>query len=398
MQLEKVMNNLVSIELFKTDSFTKDEIEKIIGSDKMKEIMFLDQHPVFNCYVIAHEGIAQSNTGRVFNYVRSIIRKIYEKLSNSTKVFWRHNNIGGGDVQEGREEIGEIVGKTLVEDGGILKTVAIVYLSPKHRAHQLDICSIEAVVYVDDADRNVIDIKSIDGLALSTSSIENPGFPNARLIQQLSYFIEPEPTEEINHMSLTKEQVLEWIKENSTTLKPSEVFSVEYILLDPVVDGNVKKLLQTKHEHAKRLESKLGEVAKEHESQMQLLQDQMKKYQQKIWTVRGEEIVSANLKDEDEKIKEYVKNKVKTKITPELLSSLDSEDDLEKTVKQVFDEEIEEINKLKTIFSPPTSTTPKPDDKPIPKTWAKPLVKVSKPAIENPKDEIDQMVNELLDV
>lgn len=336
------------IQLFRIEDkkYTKDYIEKLIGDEALKEIRFFDEHPVFNIYTIAHEGIAQDNRGRIYNYLSTVIKKLFNKLKKGTDIFFRHTE----NESPSREVIGKVVGKELVEENGILSTNAVIYIKPNWRGKQLDIASIEAMIMADQNSGEVLDIDEISGIALSNSTLEDSGFPNAKLLESLAFFAkkQEEGTEQ-----MTIQEMKDYIKANNTSI--TELFDLDNIMSNEDVNKVVLKKLQEKHEHARRVEEKLGNEIIEKEN----LVKKLKEYEGKIWNIRIKENLKeiGALKKLDEKVINYLEEKVSKKVK---IDELQDEEKLKEILSTELDAELEEFNKMRAIFG---IETKKEDDK-----------------------------------
>jgi len=169
----------------KLQQMASSEIMNIIPNDIYEEIKQRDPHPLFQAYVVGHEGEATGEEvgvgKRILNYFSSAINKMWEKLSYRTKVFHGHNM---DSSHEGRQSIGEVVGKAIETIKNKANAIAITYIYPEFRDLPLNIASIEANVKID-PDNSVVDIGDITGIALGNSAIDKPGFADAGLLSQI---------------------------------------------------------------------------------------------------------------------------------------------------------------------------------------------------------------------
>ncbi len=98
----------------KLQQMASSEIMNIIPNDIYEEIKQRDLHPLFQAYVVGHEGEATGEVvgvgTKILNWFSSAINKIWKKLSYGTKLFHGHN-IDSSLV--GRQSIGEVVGKAI---------------------------------------------------------------------------------------------------------------------------------------------------------------------------------------------------------------------------------------------------------------------------------------------
>ena len=205
----------------KLQQMATSEIINIIPPDVYDEIKQKDSHPLFQAYVVGHEGEATGYMvgigANVLNWFSSAIKKIWQKLKYGTKVFHNHNEDSG---HEGRQSIGEVVGKTIKTIQDKVNAIAIAYIYPEFKDLALDVASIEADVRIN-PDDNVydVDVGDITGIALGNSAVEKPGFAGATLLSQIQAMskklkITDEPKWELSYNRTRQgERRLELIKE-----------------------------------------------------------------------------------------------------------------------------------------------------------------------------------------
>ena len=384
------MNKQFNFDLYKrTNILSQEEMENLIDENLFKKILITDPHPEFQAYVVAHDGISEGvdeNYRKSFlKYAKNAILKIYDNIKLETSAFFNH--LKPGDSTE-REEIGKIVGKTIKNTDTSVQTIAIIYLKPGWRDKNLEVASLEMSVVIEDD--KVVGIKNVDAVALSDKS-EKPGFENARLVQQLNYFISKHEEETIMNL----EDVKKFVKENA--VKPNQLFDIDEILNDRDVDARVKKELQTKHEHARRLEDKIKSLEEDRSKEYESLKEKTKEYQTIAWKYKGESYLSDKLKEVDEK--DEVKNLLKNKIISSTLKdvvSFESESDIFKAIDNKFNEHYEEINTIKSIFT--EKHEDKNEEPKIPRKFPKPEKKEDKKEDNSARTQIEDKVKELLEV
>jgi hypothetical protein len=171
----------------KLQHMASSEILDIIPKDVLEEIKNRDPHPLFQAYIVGHEGEV---TGRlvgvgkkVMNWFSSAINKLWEKLQYGTKIFHGHNT---DSSHEGRNSIGEVVGKAIKTIKNKVNAIAITYIYPEFRDLSINVASIEADIKIND-DNGVhgVDVGEITGIALGNSAVEKPGFADAGLLSQI---------------------------------------------------------------------------------------------------------------------------------------------------------------------------------------------------------------------
>jgi len=173
----------------KLQQMASSEIMNIIPKDIYDEIKQRDPHPLFQAYVVGHEGEATGGVvgvgTKILNWFSSAINKIWKKLNYGTKIFHGHNI---DSSHGGRQSIGEVVGKAIKTIKDRVNAIAIMYIHPEFRDLPLNIASIE--VDMDITDENVHDknVGDITGIALGNSAVEKPGFAGATLLSQIQAF------------------------------------------------------------------------------------------------------------------------------------------------------------------------------------------------------------------
>lgn len=240
------------------------EIMGMINQNVFQRIKNIDESPEIRVYVVGHEGTAKPNMvgagQKIFQYFREAIQKLGDKLKDGVMAF--HNHGIGSNSHEGRDPVGELIGKSVKEIGGKLSALAAVYIYPKHRSKNLDIASIEAdVAYSVDKDgiAYVDDFETITGIALGDSRINKPAFPGATLLASMQAF----QTErgKFNHNNgggrMTREELKAAIKEGN--FSPSDFFNEGDLSSDSSVKRLTSKAEQTGYEHHKqKVERQLG--------------------------------------------------------------------------------------------------------------------------------------------
>jgi len=244
----------------KIQNLAKKDILEMIPQDTITRIKQTDPKPEFKVFCVGHEGTAQASEltmgGKVvkaYRYVKEMILKLGEKLQYGTIAFNKH---GVTNEHDGRDKIGELVGKSVKMIGDKLSTLAAIYVYPEFRKLNLNVASIEAeVAYTpgDGNDNDVVGIDKITGIALGQSGVDQPAFPGATLLGVLQNFSkETQHNRETGETMKTKDEVKDAIRELG--LKVTDIFTeTEITSSEPA-----KKAKQTEYEHAKRVEEALG--------------------------------------------------------------------------------------------------------------------------------------------
>ena len=110
------------------------EIMNIIPKDVYEDIKRKDPRPLFQAYVVGHEGEATGTEvgggKKILNWFSSAINKIWEKMKYGTRIFHGHNI---DSSHEGRRSIGEVVGKAIKTIQNKVHAIAITYIYPEYR-------------------------------------------------------------------------------------------------------------------------------------------------------------------------------------------------------------------------------------------------------------------------
>ena len=229
-------------------NMSKDAVMEMIPGDTVTRIKQMDASPEFRVYAIAHEGeVSGKEVGfgqRVVQYFRDAIVQVSEKIKLGTKFFLGHNS---DNSTAGREDVGEVVGKSLKVIDGKMYALAAAYIKPEHRTKTLDIASFEGVVGMNANDSRVLEIESVTGIALGNSKFAAPAFKGATLLATVQNYLSK------GGDKMDKEEIKKAIAEGKFSI--TDFFSDDEIVnCDPA-----RKARQTEYEHAKRVEKSLGE-------------------------------------------------------------------------------------------------------------------------------------------
>lgn len=244
-------------------NMAQEEILSMIPKDTIERIKKNESSPVFNCYCIGHEGTANAQEisfgkkmVKAFNYVKDMIVQLGHKLQLGTAIFIAHKDT---NEHKGREQIGEVIGKTVKYVNDKLSALAAVYIYPQYRQLNLDVASIEAeMVYMqgDNNSADVIEVDKVTAIALDSSDVAQPAFKGATLLGIVQAF-----AKEGDEPMKTKEEIIAAIKENKFNI--TDIFTP-----DDIVDSEpAKQSRQKEYAHAKRIEEQLGQ---EHEKVIDL--------------------------------------------------------------------------------------------------------------------------------
>ncbi len=232
---------------------SRSEIEGIIDPLRLEQIKATDSDPDIRVYSIGHEGEANLHLPgigkKTFTWIQAAVQWVADKLKLGTAVFDKHDPTTNS--QEGRIQIGEVVGKTVRHIGDRLNTLAAIYILPQFKSRPLDIASIEAdIEYTQDGSQAwPTAINNVSGIALGTSGIDTPGFPGATLLGAVQAYVQAFGGE-IGDKTMNLSDVKTAVKELGLT--PTQLFSVEDVMGDSVVATKVKEAKSTLQQAADR--------------------------------------------------------------------------------------------------------------------------------------------------
>jgi len=326
------------------------EIMNIIPNDIYEEIKQKDSHPLFQAYVVGHEGEATGRmvgTGtKILHWFSSAINKLWEKLKYGTKIFHGHNI---DSSHEGRQSIGEVVGKTIKTIQSKVNAIAITYIYPEYRGLPLDVASIEADVNINPDDSvHDVDVGDITGIALGSSAVEKPGFAGATLLSQIQAFANGQSQFNVGGGKMTTlGEIKKFVSEEGVS--PSEVFGRDSLIDDPIVKGYVKAEVQEattgEYAHRKRTDVKFDEEKKKWDDEKKKLEDENKTLKTESAKVKAADLFSTKAKERklDDKQTKFITKKQEN-FTPEKV------DELEKEVDAFMDSTLEEYKETAKIF------------------------------------------------
>lgn len=329
----------------------KSEIAEMIPKETIARIKQKDPSPLFQAFIVGHEGEARGNLVGVGNIVkrwfRSAIEQMYSKINAGIQLFHGH---GATNETSGRVAIGEIVGKKLASIKDRLSTIVACYIYPDFRHLPLDVASIEADIDLRH-DRThgyyISDVGAVTAIALGNSKVDTPGFPGATLLGQLQAFAKHKSQEE-TIMDLSIEDVRAFLR--TEKVKPSDLFSMDDMAVDPVVRGiaeeRVKERIAGEFARRKDAEEKLETLktsitTKDAEYEKQINKLKIDGVKTKIDPLFDKRKTDRKL--DDKQIK-FVKSRL-AKFEPSNADSLEKDFDL------YLDKEIDEYAKIaKDVF------------------------------------------------
>ena len=330
------------------------EIMNIIPPDLYDEIKAKDDHPLFQAYVVGHEGEARATFvgigQKVMTWFSSAINKLWKKLQYGTKIFHGHNL---DSSHAGRESIGEVVGKTVRTVKDKMSAIAIAYIYPEYSKLPLDVASIEADIVVN-PDINVqddihdVDVGEVTGIALSNSALETPGFAGATLLSQIQAFAKTDKIEDNKNkgeVRMTLKEIKAAIEEGR--IQVDELYSMDEIGKNKTIQdhfqetGNIKRY--------ERLEKKFEQDEKKWGTEKDKYEAKIKELGVEGAKVRANDLFGKKAKDRklDDKQVKFITAKQPAFI-PEDVESLDKE------VDKFMDDTLDEYKLNAEIFGEKT--------------------------------------------
>jgi cation transport regulator len=254
----------------RVQAFTQDEIIARIPNDVLERIREKDEHPFFQMYSVAHEGIAEPEIEgqghSVVKWFKAAIQSIKKVFKNGIKFFDGHNTTN--DIQD-RPELGETIHAFEEEIDGALNYCVIGYFPPetRERAKQMDVCSQEAQwTLIKDVGCLIAETcTKFTGIALGNSQHDTPAFKNAKRLAFVQAFDKSPPGEgESGDDSQEKIMTFQEIKEACKKLNvmPHQLYSSEEIKADREF-GKVFEEINNLNEQLKNKESEIQKYINE---------------------------------------------------------------------------------------------------------------------------------------
>lgn len=183
------MQSYCYLQSSRIQAYSQNEIINMIPVNILNEIKQKDQHPFFQVYSIAHEGISNprlmdmpEEQSKPIHWTRKAIQSIKNIVLKGVKCFKGHNPTNDNQIKE--NEVGEVIHNFEKEINGKLHHLAITY-HPKDKveiAKSMDACSHEGFWNFIVTPLEVIaeTIDNISGIALIKSNEQKPGFADAK--------------------------------------------------------------------------------------------------------------------------------------------------------------------------------------------------------------------------
>lgn len=185
-----------------------DAVSALIGPLRYQQITALDASPMFVSLTVGHEGVSRGEVvglgARVKEWARKQIARLAELLHPSGRVAplifdgstdWHGN-------QSGRQPCGEVIASNTGENAGLLEARAVGYIYAGQvqvremvRSGALDVCSVEADVFLDEQNgRQIVqDVIAATAVVLGNSRKQTPGFAGARVAMITEFMPEGDP-------------------------------------------------------------------------------------------------------------------------------------------------------------------------------------------------------------
>jgi hypothetical protein len=314
------------------------ELLEMVDPGRLQQIKQTDDAPEIRAYTVGHTGNTELHLPgigtKTFTWVQAAVKWIADKLHVGTPIFNRHDP--NTNEHTGRTTIGEVVGRAYKEVGDKLSAIAAVYIYPQFKSMPLDIASIEADITFDHDTVQAwpTSVERITGIALSNSGVDSPGFPGATLIGAVQAFAVQAFAED---KTMTKDEIKAEVAKSK--LKPSDLFSLDDLKADSVVETHIREEKHNVYEQNKRLEKDLDE-AREKNIKVQEKYDRDLKEMQKQTVATQKSTVFKKIATErklDEKQSAYLETalgRLETKATDD--ASL--QDELNKFIDTGLDE------------------------------------------------------------
>jgi len=297
------------------------EVLGLISPRTIKDIKREDPNPVFKVFRVGQEGECRPDMvgigATVQRWFQSAIEKLTEKLGLGIPVYHNH---GPTNKAEGRQAIGEIVGKALKNIEGSLSSIAVAYIYPQFRDLPLDVASIEAVVMVPNDSREFdvkdVDIQEVTGIALGSSHVKKPAFPGATLLAQFRAFAEK--SHQGDH-KMTLEEIRQAIQEGK--FGPSDVFAPTALTSDPFIKEHVEeKINNAKGYQIRRLQDVEAKAATL-ETEKKALQDELASSKTSVLKTKARESFETVLTERpklkgDERLVKFIRKSFEKSFTP----------------------------------------------------------------------------------
>lgn len=244
-------------------SIPADDIVAAIPPAVLEGIRATNPTPFFQAYSIVQEGRSAPRVigegRRVLVWPRRAVEAVQGVIKKGLQFFRGHN---ADNSTAGRRSVGEVVASFSRTLGGALHQIAIGYFPDREAARDLDVCSIEADVAMQDAGEgmSVVDaITSLSGIALGNSRTDHPAFPGAVRLGSLQAFgpdDDPGKGKEKNTGGnpMTFDEARKTVKD--LNIHPAQLYTLDEVRADRVFGP----LLAEAEAHKKTIKDLQGEI------------------------------------------------------------------------------------------------------------------------------------------
>lgn len=300
---------------------TPEEMKKSIPPEVRKKIQ---GKGILQAYTVAHEGRSQPKVlgegTKPLHWTKAVVRRLADNIQAGAKFFIGH---GKSNSHDGRREVGEVLSSFVKEIKGKLSNIVIGWFPEKNAVAEMDVCSIEASVDVDETNSYVDDVNEVSAIALGASAVDSPAFPGAMRLASLQCFEEEpkknNPGEGDEDMAITFRDVQDFIKERNVfahqLYKESDLRNDrEFAPLFSDSEEKDKKItnLEKQVEEQKKINKDIDSKAK-----VALAKDRFDKLAPKDLTTKQKAFIDSRFNPEkvadmsDDEIKEYFENERK---------------------------------------------------------------------------------------
>lgn len=225
------MKKTVTIQATNLD-MTPAELRSLLPSESLTMLEGKKLHP----FVIGETGPSRprdlgSGGNLRLNWPKRAIQALRRAVKKATKLFVGHG--AGTNSHDGRKEVGSVLEtiERVLPDG---RTQAIALTELSGDQPDLDVCSIEANVEIDDVSGDVTGVDAVTAIALGSSAVDSPAFPGAQRLASLQCFgdnPEEKPEEKAKEKrSMTYAEVKAGVEELG--LAPHRLFTADQIRED----------------------------------------------------------------------------------------------------------------------------------------------------------------------
>jgi len=328
------------------------ELDEMVDPTTMRNLKAREEHPEIRLYSISHEGEANLKLPGIgnatFRFIQAAVKLVADKLKIGTPVFDSHTS--DTNSHEGREQIGEVVGKAVKKIGERLNTLAAIYVYPAFKSRPLDIASFETEILFDHDGKEAWprDIKDVSGIALGNSSTATPGFPGATLLGAVQAYVQAFAGE-LGDNKMNQSDVKAAIAE--LKLSPSDLFSVEDVVADKKVRTNLQEAATRVGKERDTAREKVAELENQNaEKDKKLLQHDVQSKSASVFDA----ILADPTRKLDDNAKKFIQRSLKN-----FSSTAEDEATLKVDVGKFVDASVVEYGELaKDVFGVKVAETP----------------------------------------